>query len=200
MDERDRLELETTDVPAVENPEADTNENAFAIVSPISGNNPFAIECLGDRVLVLEDRMKLGNECKTCEGIGWLNQPCKYCGGDYAKPGEGGEEAHICRFCTIERGTFGLKSNYGKATCPDCKGKGALVVLPQTSEKRPTTGVVKSVGPDVVNLKPGDRVMYALFGGTGIIFRQQEKIRVMHEHEVWARLHGMVNNQDMRLL
>ena len=98
----------------------------------------------------------------------------------------------------------------GKKVCPQCGGKGALIVAPQDSQRKPTSGVIKSVGPEVSDkpylhstmgsvetvknnpypLKVGDRVLYSQFAGTGIELKQKGFIRIMHAHEVMCKLYG----------
>jgi co-chaperonin GroES (HSP10) len=227
----------------VEIPNIESKENCYTIINT-SNNDMFAIEAGGDRVIIEEDRMKLGYECKTCEGDGYIDKTCDYCKGEKYTIGIGPsntEEKIPCRFCVQpERGLTGGHRGMGKETCPDCKGKGALVVIPQTSERRPTSGTIRSKGPDVskckecggtglhyiegvvtqhnvqmssvgsqitpvlvkclkckgegvvgLKLNNGDRVIYPIFAGTAIEFKQKGTCRIMHENEIMGKIYGI---------
>jgi len=221
-------------------------KNCFVIINPSNGAS-FALEAGGDRLIIEEDKMKLGFECKKCEGDGYIDKDCEYCHGEKTTDdGMGGKVA--CRFCCVARGLIGIYQGQGKQTCTECKGRGALVVVPQTSERRPTSGIIRSKGPDVskckdcggtgkryidgvmamqnvgaivkgagqnimpllvnclhcgasgkvgLKLEVGDRVIYPIFAGTAITFKQKGTARIMHEGEVMGKIYGIGNIGDL---
>jgi chaperonin GroES len=129
-----------------------------------------------DCVLILEDKFKTGLECKTCEGSRTTNEDCLACEGL-------GVEKHIgtrCRVCD------GLK----KRLCPDCKGRGGLIIAPEESERRPSSGKVVSIGSKVDSVKLGERVFYSNYTGTAVNFKQKGVLRIMHQDEILGFLHG----------
>jgi DnaJ-class molecular chaperone len=231
----------------MEDKKLNLDKNCYVIINP-SNNEKFALEAGGDRLIIEEDKMRLGFECKTCDGDGFLTEiACGYCKGTKTQDdGQGSKMA--CRFCCTSRGLTGIYQGQGNETCPDCKGKGALVVIPQTSERRPTSGTIRSKGPDVskckecggtgkryidgvmaqqnigsvikgggstimpiivnclhcdatgkvgLKLEVGDRVIYPIFAGTAITFKQKGTARIMHEGEVMGKIYGIGNIGDL---
>lgn len=223
------------------------DKNCYVIINP-SNEEKFALEAGGDRLIIEEDKMRLGFECKTCDGDGYIiDKPCPNCNGE--KSVQGIDERIACRFCCSGRDITGVPQGQGYLTCPDCKGKGALVVIPQVSERRPTSGTIRSKGPEVsrckdcggtgkryidgviakqnigsvsssttystvapivanclfceaigkvgLKLEVGDRVIYPIFAGTAITFKQKGTARIMHENEVMGKIYGVGNIGDL---
>ncbi len=137
---------------------------------------------LGDRVLLQEDAFKSGYECSTCEGSG--KSKCSDCDGS----GHHGQKR--CSHCSD-----------GLTTCPDCGGKGGLLVAPEISQRRPTTGRVVSVGVDCKTLKVGDSVLYSNFAGYVIDLNRAGRpvsLRILHESEVLCALEGQLDLRGLR--
>lgn len=159
-----------------------------AIVS--DGKTQIAIEALSDQVIIEEDKFKSGYECSKCGGDCYLDEDCSYCQGK-GKEEVGTENERLCRMCCprnlVESG--GMRP--GKQLCTQCKGTGGILIAPEISQRRPTSGLVKSCGPEVKVIKVGDRALYSMFAGTAINFKQKGVIRIMHEHEIMSRLHGV---------
>lgn len=159
------------------------------------GKTEIGLECIGDQIIVLEDKFKTGYECSKCEGDRYLDEPCNFCNGT-GKENADTENESPCRMCCPPDMFLSGVSMPGKRVCPQCGGKGALIVAPQDSQRKPTSGVVKSCGPDVKSdsgpypLKVGDRVLYSQFAGTGIELKQKGFIRIMHAHEVMCKIYG----------
>lgn len=173
-------------------------ENTYIIIKDETGNDSFMMEASGDRIIVEEDKFKTGYECRTCDGERFSKNPCGNCNGT----GKEGLE-QICRPC---EGT-------GKSYCSTCQGRGGSIIVPETAAKRPTSGIIRSIGKDVNTiydelhrpigvrldnsgtpwLKIGDRVMYALFAGIAIQFKQRGVCRILHENEVMCKLYGTGN-------
>jgi len=159
-----------------------------AIVS--DGRTEIAIEALDDQIIIEEDKFKSGYECTMCDGESYLDETCDFCKGA-GKENVGTTEERMCRMCCPPSLLETLSTKPGKKLCPTCKGQGSLIIAPQMSMRRPTSGVVKSIGPAVKTIKVGDRALYSMFAGTAINFKQKGTIRIMHEHEVMSRLHGI---------
>lgn len=141
-------------------------------------------EALSDRIIILEDQFRSGYECATCQGDGKVK--CDNCGGT-------GHALHKkCSWC--EAGTI---------TCPDCKGKGGVLVVPEVSERRPTTGRVVSIGPKVTTLKVGESVLYSNFAGFLVELNRATNgsstaLRILHEGEVMTKLKGHLKLTDLK--
>ena len=78
-------------------------------------------------------------------------------------------------------------------TCPECDGKGGLLVVAEVSQRRPSTGRVVSVGDKVKYFKVGDNVLYSNFAGHAIdLERTGNKVvvRILHETEILAQVRG----------
>lgn len=159
-------------------------------------NNDLALECTDDNMCVLQDKFKTGYECSTCGGESYLNEDCEACKGA-GKVSIGTEYERFCSLCCPDflRESMGMQP--GKKVCPTCKGKGALIIAPQVSEARPTSGVIKSVGPNVKHLKVEDRILFSVFAGTAVKLKQKNVIRIMHEHEAYCKMYGVGKLGDL---
>lgn len=181
----------------------DIEYNKYTLITTLSG--PFILEALETRLIIHEDKYKTGYECKECSGDGYLvNHECPMCVGrdkikgyEDIKPDT--NEGVPCRLCNTGRGMWDINSGHGFRTCDACEGKGAWIVVPQQSERRPTSGVIHSVGPGVVNpkLRPGVRVLYTIFAGTAIDFKGRGVCRIMHENEIMGIIYGQANLGDI---
>lgn len=159
-----------------------------AIVS--DGKTQIAIEALSDQVIIEEDKFKSGYECSKCGGDCYLDEKCDFCKGT-GRESVGAPEERLCRMCCPPHILQTMGQQPGKKLCDLCNGKGGLVIAPEMSQRRPTSGLVKSIGPEVKVIKVGDRALYSMFAGTAINFKQKGTIRIMHEHEIMSRLHGV---------
>ena len=148
---------------------------------------PVDFAAYGDRLLIVEDPFKSGYECKPCGGSG--RRFCDHCGGS-GKYAIADKE----RKCSPCEGT-------GSATCPDCGGKGALLVVPETSQRRPSTGRVVSCGDKVKYFKEGDDVLYSNFAGHAMdlpLETGQVVLRILHESEILASVKGHLELRAVR--
>jgi hypothetical protein len=78
-------------------------------------------------------------------------------------------------------------------TCPVCNGKGGLIVVPEVSQRRPTTGIVRSAGELCKVYKVGDGVLFSNFAGFAIDLQRAGVpvcLRILHETEVLTKVRG----------
>jgi co-chaperonin GroES (HSP10) len=83
----------------------------------------------------------------------------------------------------------------GKAkTCPECDGKGGIIVVPEVSQRRPTTGIVRSAGEQCKVYKVGDGVLFSNFAGFALDLNRASGapvcLRILHETEVLTKVRG----------
>lgn len=144
-----------------------------------------AMKATGDRIIILEDRFRTGYECKGCDGAGFLSGVCKYCNGELIIVSDREDiDDRACSNCMRDgRPT-------GKELCPSCKGHGATIIVPQTSERASTSGRVMSCGPLCKYYKVGDHVLYGSYAGTKITFQQKNIVRIASEDEIIALLYA----------
>lgn len=140
----------------------------------------------GNRILIQEDAFKTGYECTTCDGA--TKVACEGCSGSGQSPTVRGARCTSCE---------GSKT----MTCPACNGKGGLIIAPEVAQRRPTTGMIVSVGPDCKDSAVGDAVMYSNFAGYVIDLERAGKpiaIRILHETEVLCGMEGHLELRSHR--
>jgi co-chaperonin GroES (HSP10) len=64
------------------------------------------------------------------------------------------------------------------------------IVIPEKVQKRPTTGTIKWIGSGVENYSEGDRVVYGLYSGTVVNFKNMPTYRVLSPDEILGTLVG----------
>lgn len=134
--------------------------------------------------------------------------------------------------CKLCGGSGRIKSTIvAEATsqCPDCNGKGAILVVPENARSMPSTGVIVSMGPkteymdlkfrfaqavsakdndwmdilkvsmDQCVVKIGTRVCFGVHVGTKIPIKGNIKLTIMREHEPLCRIFGS-NIADKEIL
>jgi co-chaperonin GroES (HSP10) len=144
---------------------------------------PLKFWALGDRLLIEEDQFRSGYECSECGGSGRL--PCDNCNGTQTTT-----TGKKCSHCSD-----------GSRTCPGCQGKGGLIVTPEISQRRPTSGTVVSAGSECKSLKVGDSVLYSNFAGYVVDLNRAGSpvtIRILHESEVLAGMEGHLTLTNLR--
>lgn len=142
---------------------------------------------LADRILIQEDEFKSGHECPSCDGKG--RTACPECHGEGKYQIEGHERS--CANCESK----------GTTVCTDCEGKGGLIIVPETAQRRPTTGKIVSVGDGVKYLKLGDSVLYSNFAGYVVdLDRAGVKVtlRILHESEVLCGMEGHLTLSNLK--
>ncbi len=152
---------------------------------------------LGDRVLIEEDQFKSGYECTACAGTGEV--VCPDCAGrgihTRTRPADdGGPEIEVTTRC-VQCG--GAK----KQACKSCRGRGGLLVVPESAQRRPSTGTVVSAGRGCAYLKEGQKVVYSNFSGHTLDLERAGVpviLRILHEAEVLALVDGHLELRVMR--
>jgi co-chaperonin GroES (HSP10) len=158
-------------------------------------DDKLALEAFGTNIIVKEDKFRTGYECSVCDGICHGTVKCPRCNGTKtvkapAIAGEPSEGLVPCKACLVASNT-GNMIPCGFIPCDTCKGRGASIVVPEESMRRPSSGTVVSTGEGVLKLKCGTRVLYSNHAGYAMNFKQQTVFRIMHEHEVLSLLHGV---------
>jgi co-chaperonin GroES (HSP10) len=141
------------------------------------------MEAFNDRLIVIEDEFRSGYECTVC--FGKTKVPCGKCGAkgfalcDNCR-GSGQSMLAPGARCTLCSGAGKLlcdACNGAKTVaCESCAGRGVVeggLVIPEASERRPTTGVVVSTGW-MVNSRLAK--LFSLFTGKQIIKRGESLI------------------------
>jgi co-chaperonin GroES (HSP10) len=101
----------------------------------------------------------------------------------------------------IDAVTGKAKEAVTNVTCQECGGKGALLVVPDQSQRRPTTGRVVSVGDKVKHYAVGESALYSNFAGHAMDFPNGNKnavLRVLHESELLAKVDGHLTLSRVR--
>lgn len=152
---------------------------------------PYRFKAQGDKLLVSVDVFKSGYECKVCKGEGEIDFKCE-CeatsrpGFKYANLDEEAHPTRVQAKCPSCQGDFIAARK--RIICPECKGKAALIWIPDQSKLLPTTGVIVSVGSEVQNpeLKNHVRVLFGAYSGTmiptkapGVVFKVIRDIEVL---------------------
>ncbi len=107
------------------------------------------------------------------------------------------KSGYECESC----GGTGFSKLNTNIRCKACDGKGALLVIPQVSERRPTTGTIVSAGPDVKRLKVGQSVMFSSFAGHNIDLDRAGHpviLTVLHEVEILTVIEGHLELRSVR--
>lgn len=141
----------------------------------------------GDRLLIIEDEFRSGYECRACGGTGTVG--CDECRGTGAYLR--GDTEFKCAQC----------EGRGRLVCGECNGKGALLVVPDTAQRRPSTGRVVSVGDRVEHFDVGDNVLYSNFAGHAMDIPMGEGVvvlRILHEKEILAAVEGHLEISRVR--
>jgi co-chaperonin GroES (HSP10) len=135
---------------------------------------PTGFEAMFNQIIVLEDEFRSGYECKTCDATGKIS--CAECDGGKSRL----NPVMVCKSCHGEQ----------EITCPDCQGKRESIVVPETAQARPTSGVIQSVGEQCTTVRIGQRVLYPSFRGEVLQVDKRIVLRILKETEVICRMTG----------
>ena len=175
----------------------------------------FTTEAYNDRMIVIEDEFRSGYECTTCLGSGKVKcYPCSGSGTTACSNCNGTGESSIVpgAKCTQCKGDKLQPCLYCAGSmvdiCPGCGGKGGLLVVPEASVRRPTTGVVVSLGWKLNSfmsrfwaffmgkriLSRGQSVMYTSFSGHTYDLEMPDGskivIRILQESDILTTVEG----------
>jgi|SRR5215831_2750373 len=166
---------------------------------------PYLFEALGRKVIVSIDIFKSGYECRVCKGKKRIETKCTCV--TRGRPGYKYSELDLASFGTIDSAIIvarkmmrcpecsgDWKANERSEVCSECKGLGALLVLPDTSKNLPTTGVVVSIGNKVkrekLNYDIGDRILFGPYAGNLIPTRSGLLFKIIDANQAWCRVDG----------
>lgn len=170
---------------------AEVYKKELAKTNVVTVDDTLALEAMQDNIIVEEDPFKTGYECKDCDGVGHLNEICWKCKGALTIESPRRDEGLVpCGEC-IGRTSAGSLINTGFRPCKTCKGVGGSIVVPDEAIRRPSSGIIRTCGADCKTLKNGDRVLYTSYIGHAIDFKRKGVLRVMHEHEIIAKIYGV---------
>src|SRR6266404_8284569 len=102
--------------------------------------------------------------------------------------------------CEACNGT-GRSTLNSEIRCKECEGRGALLVIPEVSERRPTTGRIVSTGPACKFLSVGQSVLYSSYAGHTVdLMRAGIPIvmRIIHEPEILTVIEGHLELRSFR--
>lgn len=156
------------------------------------------LEAVGDNILVLIDSYRSGYECTACKGTGKLKQITRC----VCDPDISDEELNEARGYGVERGA---RNRFGRIDapclecagdymskrvnriieCPTCKGKGATLIIPDSAQSLPTTGVILSVGPDVTRsgIEINKRIVCTPHSGVFLPMKGNIPVKCFRQHE-----------------
>jgi co-chaperonin GroES (HSP10) len=85
--------------------------------------------------------------------------------------------------------------------CEACDGKGGLLVVPEVSQRRPSTGRIVSCGDKVKYFSTGQDVLYSNFAGHAMDIPLESGtvvLRILHESEILASVRGHLELRAVR--
>lgn len=142
-----------------------------------------ALQAIEDKIIILLDRFKSGYECSMCGGTG-EGRRCVDCVNGVNTRG------FKCKVCD------GSPDRWLGGTCPQCKGKGSTIVIPDSAKALPTSGTIVSIGPDCKKRKVGQRVVFGAHVGFFLPFKGNVRLRMMRETEPLCELFLLDTNND----
>lgn len=93
---------------------------------------------------------------------------------------------------------FELKPFPGRIIVEEDKFKyEGVIEIPDKAKRRPTTGVVVSIGENVPYPQVGQHILYAQFSGTGIQLRGHPAYRILSPEECLTELVGEVEIEEV---
>lgn len=153
-----------------------------------------------DRVIIEEDTFRTGYECVACDGT--CETACVECQGTgnlISKKRVFDEETKGFKWVSEDttQASCPTCNGTGSVVCVTCGGKGATLIVPQQSQRRPSSGIIRACGAHVMALKEGDHVMYGLHAGHVIEFRKKHVVlKILREDEILCMVHGVIQAGD----
>jgi co-chaperonin GroES (HSP10) len=129
-----------------------------------------ALQATEDKIIILLDKFKSGYECAMCGGTG-DGRRCIDCTDGINARG------FTCKICE------GNPDRWIGKRCPQCKGKGSTIIIPDSAKALPTSGTIVSVGPSCTKRKVGERVVFGAHVGFFLPFKGNVRLRMMREYE-----------------
>lgn len=168
---------------------------------------PYLFEALNEKILVSIDIFKSGYECKACMGKKRIKYECSCTKGPDPRVGF---RFNVDQLNAIQESLGeGVADARKEQPCPECggdpasvrrdepcdvcKGRGALLVLPDSSKNLPTTGVVVSMGKKAqseADFKIGDRVLFGPYSGSMIPTKAGLMFKQLDWNNVWCKIEG----------
>jgi len=153
------------------------------------------MEAHADRMLIVQDPFVSGYECPACGGA--RKVLCDNCDGRGFNEVSGGEITAVVGIKSTRKKCSHC-SGEGRIKCPECDGRGGLLIVPDSSERRPTTGTIMSVGGAVTCFERGQAVIYPSFAGHAFDLTATDLegrdvavcIVILRESEVLAKVKG----------
>lgn len=153
------------------------------------------MEAHADRLIIVQDPFVSGYECTVCGGKNVINEvsyvKCPDCEGAGRRSSDSNGSVTVWKKCSTCAGS-------GLVACEACGGKGGLIIVPDESERRPTTGTIASIGCDVKMFQRGQAVIYPSFTGHVYDLTAEDvngkpveiTIVILRESEVLAKVAG----------
>lgn len=114
------------------------------------------------------------------------------------------QDAFVSGYECPDCGGSGKSKLNVEVTCKSCGGKGVReggIIIPDESQRKPTTGTIVSTGPDCKYLKPGQAVLFSSYAGHTIDLDRagfRVVLRILHEGEVLCLMEGHLDLKTVR--
>jgi co-chaperonin GroES (HSP10) len=177
---------------------------ASALQSNVLKLGTMTMQAHADRLLIVQDPFVSGYECTVCGGKNVINEvsyvSCSDCRGRgyrvrVVQPQLGSEDDQAQETVEVKCSTC---DGQGQVVCSACEGKGGVIIVPDASERRPTTGTIASIGNEVTQFERGQSVIYPSFAGHAYDLTAEDMqgnpvqitIVILRESEVLAKISG----------
>jgi co-chaperonin GroES (HSP10) len=143
---------------------------------------------MGDRIIVRYASHREGYVCETCDGSGHSDLACEVCLGlkkISSADRFGKVTTDVCTHCSVVGSesifndkVFATPKATGKEPCSHCHGSGlqnGSLAVPDASKQDHSFGDIVSCGPQVHELRAGDRVIFSRMAGVYMKSGEQDK-------------------------
>jgi co-chaperonin GroES (HSP10) len=127
-----------------------------------------------DRLMIKYASFREGYVCTACDGKGHSEQSCSACGGTKKVQWQdrlGNDKFEPCTHCLFTGSEAMTPVVHGKEPCETCKGNGlakGVLAIPDEAKRDHSYGDIISIGDQVYDLAPGDRVCFSKMAGIHI--------------------------------